>query len=360
MHGRGLALAKRGWGGMGKLTSHEAAPKAPLWQVAVVLLLVQTFFAGNGLLVKLTMNGGTDPVVFAFWRDVLASPVLLMLARTPQLGPWRRPSGQGDFVQLALLGLTGVVGAQMLTPLALQYVEPTTFSVFQLMLPVVTPFLSAGLSLESGQGGDGRRMPTLSPDRILGLGLCVFGAGADLLSKAGMQGQWIGFALLTVQVLASAFFHLLIKRSLQSGWPPTALIAWSYTVGTLELGLVLILVRPPTLVVSRSAAAVLVYAVVLTSVFNYIGMAWANRQLGPTAVTAFFPLQVVLSTFLQPAVGLPKPSIMDWASAVVVCLGLGIFMNGEGHGEKDPKDGVLPKTVGAEDCTEDERLHLKS
>lgn len=329
-----------------------AVAPAAACQVAITLVLVQCIFAANGLFVKLAVSSGTDPVVFTFWRDVCASPILLALARTSRFGPFRWPAGQGDFVMLFILGLTGVVGSHMLAPVALRYVEPTTFALFQLLIPVVTPFMAFVVGLEDPKGG-------LSWLRIAGLLICIMGAGCDLLSKASLQGQRIGFALLTVQVCSSSIFQLLMRRMLMAGWPPTALTAWAYTIGTAQLMIVVTAERPSTFCLNWLSLGALAFAVLGTSVFNYAAMASANQRMGPSAVTAFFPLQVVLATLLQPAAGLPWPSVMDYAAVVVVCVGLAVFMLAEASSEyrRNAAD-VTPVKVGAAHSSHDECARL--
>jgi len=284
--------------------------------------MVQVFFAGNALLGHLTVHGAADPLVFSLYRDIGGSAVMLFLAST--WGPWRVPTGTWELLNFSCLGLVGVCGTQTIGFVALQYVSSSMFTLLQLLQPVLMPLVACVCRQEVLCQGRARTLW-----RLGGLLLCVLGAGFDIGIKLEGHSHVEGYLLMAVQVLTGCLYQILIKRTLRMGWPPLPLVAWSYTIGAVELVTVLGFIKPHNWGLKPIAAVTLVYGILFTSTFNYIAMATVNRRLGPTAVTSFFPLQTVLSALGQPFVGEPMPTIYDAGATGVVCCGLALFLRGE-------------------------------
>eukprot|EP00927_Polykrikos_kofoidii_P016343 TRINITY_DN17376_c0_g1_i3.p1 TRINITY_DN17376_c0_g1~~TRINITY_DN17376_c0_g1_i3.p1 ORF type:complete len:364 (+),score=42.00 TRINITY_DN17376_c0_g1_i3:66-1094(+) len=295
------------------------------WPI-VLLTAVQAVFAGNALLSKKMMNNGVSPIVFCFLRDFFGSCCLIGLARSP-FGVWQSPGSKADYIMLALCGFVGVCGAQVLMVVAIQYLSPATATLFQLLIPVVTPFVAAAAGLEPLI--DARWQKTFY--RFTGLLLCILGAAFDIVSKQTLGGSFAGFIILFLQVLSSACYQILTKQALRKKWHPLPLVAWTYISGTLMLFVFALPFTPADawLSLDRWVALTVVYAVIFTSTFCYVANATVNRWLGPTVVTAFFPLQPLLTSLAAPWAGLGAVSMVDVQSAAIVFLGLSCFLSGE-------------------------------
>lgn len=294
----------------------------PLWQPLLLLLVVQSVFAGNALLGRWALQEGADPIVFSFTRDMLTA--LVMLAATFASGTWRAPASGGEAVRITLLGVAGVCGGQALFVIALLYVSPATVTLCQLLQTVLMPVVAAGVGLEPLFQG---RLRTAL--RLGGLLVCVFGAMGDMAASTKGGGSMIGFAILGLQIGCGVSYQVLMKILLVRGWPPIALVTLAYSVGACGLALMLPLAAEGAWALHGSTIAFLIYAVLFTSAFNYSAMAWVNRRLGPIVIGAFFPVQPVLTALGQPVLGLGWPTSADLLAAVIVFSGLAMFLAGE-------------------------------
>jgi len=291
---------------------------------ASLLFGVNVIFAGNALLSKVSLDKGVNPIAFSLLRDLLAAVILLFAAfATDQ---WRAPVDKSEVARVVLLGLLGICGGQLLFLVALLYVQPASVAMFQLLQPLFTPLLSAALGMEPLWQGSGR-----SALRLGGLVVSVLGAAVVIGStmQAGKQHMIQGILVLAAQVLCGSSFMVLMRHLLLAKWPPLSLVASSYTVGAMVLSLWAPFMDHGSWHFDLGTRCVLAYSVLLTTIFNYIAMASVNQSLGPTVVTAFFPLQPVLVALGQPLFGLGLPTPVDIAALVVVVIGLGMFLSAE-------------------------------
>ena len=109
-------------------------------QPAVVLVIVQVFFAGNGLVSKMAVKR-SDPVFFCFCRDVGAALLLLFVAWWLHRATLRSP--RADKLEAsAAFGVNGVAGGMVFFVYSLQYITPLNASLCQPLQPVLVLFLS--------------------------------------------------------------------------------------------------------------------------------------------------------------------------------------------------------------------------
>jgi drug/metabolite transporter (DMT)-like permease len=144
--------------------------------VILACVTTQVAFSGYSIVLKLfAQDASVDPLVFSTLRDVITFPVLLIAsAMLEKLHvPKRR-----DIPVLALLGLTGVFGNQLLFILGLYYTTPTNAAVFQPLIPVLTCLLALLLRMEPFQL---RRWTTSA--KLIGIAAAAGGAMALLLLR---------------------------------------------------------------------------------------------------------------------------------------------------------------------------------
>jgi len=289
---------------------------------------VQVVNAGSALLSKRIVSHGTDLIVFSFCRDIGASPLMLILAA---MSGWRAPRTGKEIVTFGFLGLTGVVGGQLLNVVGLKLLPPSIVAIFALFQPVLVPFVAAAFGLD--RLCLGWRITSL---RLGGLFLCVSGAAVEILEShqnthdgTSAGKALLGILVMSVQSVAGACYQVTNKHMLQQRWPPAALIAWGYTFGVVELACFLPLAAEGAWHFSGAAVVTLVYAVLLQSVFNYVAMGCANKYVGPTVVTAFFPLQPILVALGQPLVGEGTFRAVDGLALAIVMGGLACFLIGQ-------------------------------
>ena len=73
---------------------------------------------------------------------------------------------------------------------------------------------------------------------------------------------------------------------------------------------------------SRTAAAGLAYAILMTSALNYGLQAFANKHSSPVLVTAFFPLQMVFTALFSWWAFHHQPKKTDYLGALMIVCGL--------------------------------------
>lgn len=292
------------------------------WAIGL-LCLVQMSFACNALLGRVYMKQGTNPVVLSFFRDISAATIMLNLAWMS--GQWYQPQDRADLLRVTVTGLMGVSGSQVLFLVALKFVQPSTVTLFQILIAVFTPLVAALFGYEQFFQDKCKTFTRLS-----GLLTCVAGAGADMLWQGASEGSNVaGSMVLVIQVTCGAVYAVMMKNRMLAGWPPLALVAWSYAIGCLGLLPLVGFVPRADWELSAGACGVLLYSILMTSVFNYVAMAVVNDRLGSTMVTAFFPLQPIFTALGQPFFGLRFPTVADLFAACVVGAGLALFLKGE-------------------------------
>ncbi|GJP48504.1 hypothetical protein CLOM_g7788 [Closterium sp. NIES-68] len=227
-----------------------------------------------------------------------------------------------------LLGLTGILGNQLLFLVGLNLTGPATAAALQPSIPVFTLLLALLLGLDSlklRQRGDQLR--------LVGLALCVGGAvlmavfrgplllGAGdgepvpqlqqqgLSSSAGGGGGggwasgWVGAWSMGVVSLVgncmSMAAYLTIQVPVLHRFPaPVTVTAMAYVVGAALMLLIALLASPPSWTVTGWPLAAVVFAGLVTSALNYALMTVANSRVGPATVALYNPLQPVASATL--------------------------------------------------------------
>lgn len=313
----------------------------------VLLAFVQVINAGSALLGKRIVSHGMDPIVFSFYRDVGASPLMLLLAAG---SGWRVPAGFAEIAMFAFLGLSGVVGAQLLFFVGLSLLPPSIVSIFALFQPVLVPFVAAAFGLD--RLCLSWRVTLL---RLGGLLLCIVGTAVEILASDSESGGansgrivFLGVLVMLLQSLAGACYQVTNKNLLQKGWPPAAVVAWGYTFGVVELACFLPLAGSWEF--SNTAVVTLIYSVLLQSVFNFIAMAVANKYVGPTAVAVFFPLMPILVAVGQPLVGEGSFHLVESLTMVVVFGGLACFIAGQSLMAREDAAAGRTRTYSRERC----------
>ena len=116
-----------------------------------------------------------------------------------------------------------------------------------------------------------------------------------------------GYLCILYNTISMALLAILQKKYIfnnaDSRWKssPFNVIAWSYFFGFLSMALTsLYYCKQPEkfLSVNNSTIYVLIYAVLITSVLNYILITWIMTKISATLVTAFWPLQVLFCVIL--------------------------------------------------------------
>jgi drug/metabolite transporter (DMT)-like permease len=266
-------------------------PSRPSLRVHAVLCLVQVIFGlfhvvGKRVLVEM------DPLALAGLRAVGAAPLLAWVAwRHDRVLPQR-----ADLPLLALLGLLGVVGNQLLFVLGLRFTTATNAAILMVSVPVLTAGVAAALGVER-----------ITPARALGVALSVAGALVLLQPQnfdlgGGTGGAAWGNALILTNCLCYSLF-LVLQRPLLERLPWRTVIAGAFLLG----GLLMLPLTAPALAalpgrhLSATAWWGVGYIVIFPTAVGYGLSTWAVRRSSPALVAAYNTLQPLIAASLGAA-----------------------------------------------------------
>jgi len=195
------------------MLTHSATPSTTL--LVAALTLCQVIWGGYSVVGRAAVSKGVDPIVFAFMRDLIATPMLLLLsvlsgehAVKPIL------PREEDAWTLLLYGVL-MSGNQLFFILGAAYTTSVNASMLQPSTPVITVLLGVVLGLEA------LSLSTRSGKlKVAGIALAVLGAiTAVRLSEPEDQDQpgqqdtiLMGNLFLIINCTCDSFYLLLQKR----------------------------------------------------------------------------------------------------------------------------------------------------
>lgn len=250
------------------------------------------------------------PMAFAMLRlagAALAFALVSPRALMPGGMPWR------DRVGIAGCAALGIWGNQALFLSGLARTTATNATVLVATIPVFTALASMLL----------RREPVRA--RVLG-GIAisfagiVYLVGLDAIDLGGEH--FIGDLLVTANAVAYSFYLVLIRdyASRHGGLP---VVTWGFCVGTiyaLPLGI-------PQLAASAASVPtetwwLVLYAVLVPTIFTYLANAWALRFASSSTVAIWIFLQPTIAALLAWRYLGEEPSARLIVSAVLVVAGI--------------------------------------
>ena len=246
---------------------------------AVTMIWGGTFVAGRYL------AGGVDPLLAASLRFILASLALLVFLAVARI-PLVRPNAT-QMARLAVLGFFGIFFYNLCFFYGLHYINASRASLIVALNPAVIGLASWLFFKER-----------LNTSKVLGIGLCLGGAAAVILSRSpqlaqGEAGSWLGDVLIFGCVLAWGIYSL-CSRGLSQSLGALQTVTWSVLLGTLMLTLATVAMGR----VSMTGLSTfhlpqwwsLLYLGVLGSALAYIGYYDGIRRIGATRSGVFIAL----------------------------------------------------------------------
>ncbi|NWE78235.1 DMT family transporter [Pseudomonas yamanorum] len=278
---------------------------------AVTMIWGGTFVAGRYL------AAGLDPLLAATVRFVLASLALLVFLGVARIRLVRPTIVQ--WVQLSVLGFFGIFFYNLCFFYGLHYINASRASLIVALNPAVIGLASWLLFKER-----------LGPLKLLGIALCLGGAGLVIVSRnpqllQGAADAWIGDLLIFGCVVGWGVYSL-FSRGLNQHLGPLQTVTWSILLGTLMLTITTLATGRLT-VAALSAIDLpqltsLLYLGVLGSALAYIGYYDGLRRIGATRAGVFIalnPLTAVICGALLLGEQLTTPMLMG---AAVILLGI--------------------------------------
>eukprot|EP00656_Telonema_subtile_P033863 TRINITY_DN3789_c0_g1_i5.p1 TRINITY_DN3789_c0_g1~~TRINITY_DN3789_c0_g1_i5.p1 ORF type:complete len:361 (+),score=75.31 TRINITY_DN3789_c0_g1_i5:146-1228(+) len=281
----------------------DTAPSPPryLFNLSAVtwahisLFVVAFTFSGMNVMVQQALPSSSigASVVFAFLRDVTASPVLT--AAMLFTGQYVRPKSNDLVKLLVFMGAIGMSGTQTFFVLGLNDVGSDIAAVYSCMGPSVMFVLSIGLRLDKFSW-------------LKMLGALFGGASIAVMSELwdisfSQQNELLGHVFLFSSVLFAQFF--IVVQKYVHGYPPLMMTTVAYwaAVCTISIPAVIVTITHdgPDGIWPTSAFqwGTVVYSGVVSSAFNYYLIVFAIRQLSPLVVTIYGVFQPLITILLN-------------------------------------------------------------
>lgn len=287
------------------------------WSLYLIVVAVYLFWGGNFVFSKITLKEIPGPLV-AGMRTLFAA-IALMVVYKRSRNPDRPPLRRDEYPQLCLIGVCGIAINQVCFLIGLSL---TSASHAALVIGL-TPFMVLFLAWFRGQ-------EAFTSNRAIGLAVAV--CGMALLQKPSASAQTaslLGDVLILGAGLSFAVYTVFGKE-LAAEHGGMAVIAVSYAAGSIFL-------LPMTLFfasrfdfsqVSAAAWWSFGYMSVISSVFCYIGWAYALKRLSASRLTAFSYLQPLVATLLAlPMLGEPITAALVSGGGLIMA---GVFLSERG------------------------------
>jgi drug/metabolite transporter (DMT)-like permease len=220
---------------------------------------------------------------------------------------------RSDVPLIALSGLLGVAGNQLLFFKGLSLTSPVNASIIMTMAPLVILVLSRFINKEG-----------LSPVRILGFVLALVASVLLILSGKNLstiESHPIGDLLVLANATSYATY-LVVVRPLMAKYPPSQLIFWIFLAGwvfVLPFGLSQI-GDVVWSAIPIDAYLKIGFVVVFTTFIAYLFNIYAIKVVGSSITGLYIYLQPVLASFFAVLTGAESP---HW---IQVILGIGVVL----------------------------------
>ena len=254
----------------------------------LVIAVAPLCWAGNIVLARGIVDI-VPPVTLAFWRWSIAFVLLLPFAWKQARRDW--PIALAAWKILLLLSALGIAAFNTLLYMAMHSTTAINGALIQTAMPAVIIVLCWLLYRE-----------TVTGLQLLGVGLCVLGAGWVVL-----RGDWRAFVSLTlvegdimmmVAIVLYALYSVLLRR--RPAIHPSSLLIYTFGMGSLMLlpayGLELYLGHAFTLTVAAGLS--ILYVAVFPSIVAYFCWNRGVEVLGPNRAGLFINLIPVFASFM--------------------------------------------------------------
>lgn len=281
--------------------------------VNIGLVLAQVAFGAYHVIGKEALKY-IDAVVFAFYREIIAGPILLIIAIIVERA---KPNIKEDWWRFLLLGSTGVFANQLLFILGLQYTSSTQAAIMQPCIPVFTTAFTLILRLEK-----------FSVLKVIGILFSAAGAvvmvGVENISFK--SNQFKGMMCLVGNTLAMSIYYIFQKPVLKK-YPPISVTGWAYIIGSALMGLTSLIFthgHASEYKVAKQVYFPLGYSILGATVFTYMTLTWANKHAPASVVAAYSSLQPLTAAVLSYIVWHDTPTRDEYIGGAAIIVGLAV------------------------------------
>ena len=266
----------------------------PTWFVHLALLLVEGMGVGFGTVIAKIGLVGIDPIVFAFYRDALAFPILGVWSYCTERATLKRR----DVPRLILAGFFLFVSNICYT-IGVKISNAVTGAAWQAAAPVFTAAIAITIRWERA-----------TSMKLAGIGLAFAGAAFIVMFHQDLAGSgFLGNMLFLLNVNGYSCYCL-ATRPLLRDYPPLMITALSFVVVAILLLFSAIIAHAVPGIHDAStmsspwdmdgnAMIALAYFVVVYSVLLYSVITWANQFVPGSTVMAYAVAQPVAAALLE-------------------------------------------------------------
>uniref|UniRef100_A0A7S2I3M4 EamA domain-containing protein n=1 Tax=Alexandrium andersonii TaxID=327968 RepID=A0A7S2I3M4_9DINO len=287
----------------------------------IVLVSVQLVFAGHSLLIHHELSGSVSVVAFAVYREVGATLCFVAAIRAfePKEG-WPQLQHSRLFLQAG-----GSMGGQLtLMLVALKATKPGLVTFIQPVMPVFVALLAWCYYRDR-----------LTRVQMVGMLLCMAGTYVLASTTDGPGELDFGVLIAIMQTLVGANYLVMQKPLIRVGYSPLVVAGGSYAVAlvlTATIGVANYIISRVEVVriqwwgSSHLYPVVVMYAIILMSVYNYIAMAWVTKKAGPTVVALANLLQGLFANAAEAFLFGHQLGLAEVLGALVLSAGFVAFV----------------------------------
>ena len=314
----------------------------------LAVILVNCAYGLFNVLGEAVFNGSMSPVVFAFYREVIAGTLLVTICAAKHRitkVPYPRPT-QREWALLLSSGAFGIFPIQVCFVWGVKYAGADATSLVMLLLPCLVLIVAAALGIELlplNQAGSWCKITGVLCS-VGGAVLVIKLGGSSSSTDGGSQELLLGYGFLLLSDFAGVVM-LLTQKPLFANYDPLEVISCGYGTAAVCMAIfgagdclpaaascwpcfttdfaVWKIAAPQTeFSVSLLDAAALAYAVLVCSVMCYYLMTWANSKIDSTSVALYNMVQPIATVVLAYFIEGDSPGLGLVAGAPLIVLGL--------------------------------------
>jgi len=326
------------------INSPDNATNSKVFTSFVLLTLVQLSFSGWHIIGGYAFNEqNADPIVFAFYREILASffmgALFIIIQWYNEFEPKTTVEAMGEmkdallgedckmFLFLGSMSFCNVMGAT----LALSLAPPIIFAILQPLIPCIATALSMGFKFEP-----------FNQIKIAGILLAVAGAISVEAWKdessdddSNSADETLGVVITFFQVTACATY-LVFQKSILDKYHSTLVTFSYYGIGSVLTAFTCAIYAFATGMSTSTMAldyslilwGAVSYVVIFSTLYAWNAYTYASKYLAPSISTIFMALQPVFTAILSFIVYDKVLSIPQIFGGLLVCTGMLVTVRG--------------------------------
>lgn len=284
----------------------------------LAVIVANIFFGLNVPLTKDLINCWLTPIEYISTRVGLATAIFWLIGYfLPKENVNRK-----DIMLLGLGGLFGVVGAQYLVAISLEYTSPLYFSLMSAMSPMIVMWLAFFFLHEP-----------VSRKKVIGVIIGIAGAGVLLLNADTEGGNFTGIFIAFASVISYASYLIVIKTVAEK-YSPVTQMKWTYLSASIALLPLVLVELPGESELFRAATwgqyCEMGFIVIFSTVVAFLLIPFGMKYLRPTTVSVYINLQPVVAASVAMMLGQDNFTWEKPVAGLLVILGAYIVTTSRG------------------------------